>query len=117
MKTFPLLIFVFFSTVAISQSTNLAQGAYYSEPVGAEKLSKVQRRLLTKKDWTRQADSIKRQILKGMEMETFPAKTPLNPKFRNKKILNGYSVEAVVFESMPGFFVRSEERRCRERVW
>lgn len=92
-------------TVAISQSGDLCQGAYYSEKEGADKLSALSKRFKTLKDWQSHADSMKANIRKGLELETFPAKTPLNPKHRNKKVLNGYSVESVVFESLPGFFV------------
>lgn len=90
---------------AYSQSSQLCQGAYYTEPVGAEKLAKVQASIRTLKDWQQHADSLRAQIKKGMGFEKFPKKTPLNPKYRNKQILEGYSVEAVVFESVPGFFV------------
>ena len=51
------------------------------------------------------ADSIRTHVRRGMELDVFPARTALNPRFRNKKIHEGYSVESVVFESLPGFFV------------
>lgn len=86
-------------------ATNLCQGAYYTEKEGAEKLSRVQKSIHSLQDWQQHADSIRTQIRKGMELAKFPARNPLNAKFRNKKILNGYSVEAVAFESLPGFFV------------
>jgi uncharacterized protein len=105
MKNFSILVFALVSSVAVSQSANLTQGAYYTEQEGAEKLNRVQRALSSKKSWEDHADSIKKQILKGMELEIFPVRTPLNPKSKSKKLLNGYSVEAIVFESMPGFFV------------
>ena len=93
------------STAALAQSLELCQGNYYSETMGAEKLTKLLNSLHSVKDWEEHADSIKRQIRKGMELEVFPVKTPLNPRYRNKKELKGYSVESVAFESMPGFFV------------
>jgi len=93
------------STMASAQSTELCQGNYYTEKEGADKLSSLIKRLTSQKDWENHADSIKTQLRKGMELEVFPAKTPLNPRYRNKKILDGYTVESVVFESLPGFFV------------
>jgi hypothetical protein len=92
-------------TMLSAQTNNLCQGAYYSELDGAQKLAQVQSRLNSLTDWTQHADSIKQNLRKGMELETLPKRTPLNPEFRNKKTMDGYSVEAVVFESMPGFFV------------
>lgn len=97
------LLFIF--TMLNAQTSNLCQGAYYSEKDGAQKLALVQSRLNLLSDWTQHADSIKQNLRKGMELETLPKRTPLNPKFRNKKLLDGYSVEAVTFESAPGFFV------------
>lgn len=83
----------------------LCQGAYYTESQGAQELAKVSKYINNLSDWTAHADSIRAQIRSGLEMETFPQKTPLNAKFRNKKTLDGYTVEAVAFESLPGFYV------------
>ncbi len=96
---------LFICTMLSAQTSNLCQGAYYTEQEGAQKLAVVQSRLSLLSDWTQHGDSIKQNLRKGMELETLPKRTPLNPKFRNKKILDGYSVEAVIFESTPGFFV------------
>lgn len=99
------ILFLFICLVAQSQSNNLCQGAYYTEEVGAEKLAQVYKRMTSQSNWQQHADSIKRNLRKGMDLETFPAKTPLLAKFRNKKEFDGYSVEAVTFESLPGLFV------------
>ncbi len=95
---------VLISAVGFAQSL-LCQGSFYTEPEGASKLSKISSSIHSLKDWQQHADSIRRQLRAGMELEKFPARTPLNPKSRNKQILEGYSVEAVVFESVPGFYV------------
>ncbi len=105
-KNITLIIFLLLTCTMLSAQTNkLCQGAYYSELDGAQKLALVQSRLNSLSDWTQHADDIKLNLRKGMELETLPKRTPLNPKFRNKKTMNGYSVEAVIFESVPGFFV------------
>ena len=104
-KLTSLLLIAMTGTVAIAQSTDLCQGKYYTEEVGAAKLNALQKRMTSLKAWQNYADSVRSKLKKGMEMEVFPTKTPLNPRFRNKKIMNGYTVESVVFESIPGFFV------------
>lgn len=86
-------------------SAQLCQGSYYTEAQGAEKLASVLSTMHSLKDWKQHADSIRRQMKIGMEMEKFPSKTPLNPKSRNKQTLNGYTIENIVFESVPGFYV------------
>jgi len=88
-----------------AQPGNLCQGEYYSEEEGAAKLASVLKTLNSLDAWENHADSIRKNLRRGMGLEFFPAKTPLNPRYRNKIILNGYSVESVVFESLPGFFV------------
>lgn len=90
---------------SFAQDGELCQGHYYTEKQGADKLTALSRRLRTLKDWQQHADSIRYQLRKGMELEVFPERTPLNPRFRNKMVLDGYTVESVVFESMPGFYV------------
>jgi len=110
MKNVLLRIIVFTVMMASSihmnaQSSNLCQGEYYSEEDGAAKLASVLKKLNSLEAWENHADSIRKNLRKGMGLEIFPAKTPLNPRYRNKKILDGYSVESVVFESLPGFFV------------
>lgn len=90
---------------ASAQQGDLCQGDYYTEAQGAAKLAAVEARMKTLGDWKQHADSVRAQLKKGMELEVFPARTPLNPRYRNKKVLDGYTVEAVVFESLPGFFV------------
>jgi uncharacterized protein len=88
-----------------AQQSELCQGDYYTEKQGAEKLAALLRELKTQKDWETHAAKIKAQLKKGMDLEVLPERTPLNARFRNKKVLDGYSVESVAFESLPGFFV------------
>jgi hypothetical protein len=100
---FSLLLILPFS--AIAQKDQLCQGDYFTEKQGADHLAALTRRIKTVGDWQAHADSIKKQLRKGMDLEVFPARTPLSPRYRNKKVMDGYTVESVVFESVPGFFV------------
>jgi len=96
------IIALLFNVSALAQ---LCQGNYYTESEGAQKLMQVLMSIHSLKNWTRHADSIRTQMKTGMGFEKFPERTPLNPKFRNKQTLDGYTVEAVIFESVPGFYV------------
>jgi hypothetical protein len=102
-----LAVLIVTASASFAQTANplLCQGAYYSEQEGAIQLRKVAATLKTLVDWTAHADSIRTQVRKGLNLETLPARNPLNAKFRNKKVLDGYTVEAVIFESLPGFYV------------
>src|SRR3954468_17282802 len=93
------------ATSLFAQSDQLCQGDYFTEKQGADQLAALTRRMKSPKDWQQHADSIRKQLRKGMDLEVFPARTPLSPRYRNKKVMDGYTVESVVFESIPGFFV------------
>lgn len=100
-----LLILFFFFEHSRAQESELCQGHYYTEQQGAEKLVALQNRLESSADWRSRADSIRAHIRFGMELDVFPIRTPLKPRFRNKKTLDGYTVQSVAYESLPGFFV------------
>ena len=99
------IIILICTSIVSSQAGELCQGAYYTEEQGATKLLAVQNNLHSLDVWKGHADSIRTQLKKGMGLESPPARTPLNVKSRKKQQLNGYSVEAIVFESFPGFYV------------
>jgi uncharacterized protein len=88
-----------------AQSNELCQGNYYTEKEAAVKLDTLLKHFNSVEDWELYADGIRKQIRRGMELQEFPKKTPLNPHSRNKKELDGYSVESIEFESLPGFYV------------
>jgi hypothetical protein len=96
---------LFLPCLALAQSSELCQGHYYTEQQGAAKLEALKERMKTKEDWRQHADSIRSHVKRGMELDVFPRRSPLNARFRNKHELDGYSVESVAFESLPGFFV------------
>jgi hypothetical protein len=101
-------LFIILSLVcgySFSQSSELCQGNYYTEPEGAAKLAALTKRIDTQQDWQAHADSLRLHVRRGMELEVFPRRTPLKPRVRNRKVLDGYTVESVAFESLPGFFV------------
>jgi hypothetical protein len=108
MKKLIVACFAVAPAVAFSQQAGnamLCQGAYYTEAEGAAHLADAANYIVDLPRWKTHADSIRTQIRKGLELETLPKKTPLNARFRNKKTMDGYTVEAVAFESLPGFYV------------
>jgi hypothetical protein len=55
--------------------------------------------------WDRRAERVRRQMLVALGLWPMPAKTPLHPVIHGRVSLDGYTVEKVSFESIPGFFV------------
>jgi len=83
----------------------LCVGYYWTEAEGKEFLEKQRREYTTAEDWKRRAEKIRNQILKGTGLEKFPEKCPLNPIFGDKRTYEGYQVQNVAFESLPGVYV------------
>jgi cephalosporin-C deacetylase-like acetyl esterase len=59
--------------------------------------------LKTQNDWTSRQQTVKQKL--NEIVGPFPEKTPLNPRVTGILKKNGYRVEKIVFESMPGFYV------------
>ncbi len=59
----------------------------------------------SRKVWQARAEAIRNGILTGTKLSPLPKRTALHPRFSNKRIRNGYSVEDVAFEATPGFYV------------
>lgn len=56
-------------------------------------------------DWKARREVVIRRILVSQGLWPLPTKTPLNPVIHGRVERDGYTVERVFFESMPGFFV------------
>jgi dienelactone hydrolase len=54
--------------------------------------------------WTKRADFNRKHIQQGLGLSPWPQKTPLNAIVRDKRTYDGYSVENVAFEPIPGFW-------------
>jgi uncharacterized protein len=83
----------------------LCVGNYWTEAEGKAFLEKMRGTYTTSEAWKKRAGQIRAQILKGAGLEKFPAKCPLNPVFGEKRVYDGYQVQNVAFESLPGVYV------------
>src|SRR5665811_677164 len=57
----------------------------------------------TTDEWRQRQQEIKKGIWEAVG--SFPEKTPLNPKILGKVIKEGYTIENLIYESLPGFYV------------
>lgn len=105
MKTSVLSLFVAFGMIAnvFGQSVELCQGAYFTEEQGKEFLEK--HAVTTKLEWEARGQKIRQQIREGMDLKTLPAKPSSKPIIHSRREMDGYSIENVAFESMPGIYV------------
>ncbi len=83
----------------------LCVGNYQSEQEGAEQLARFARTYSSQAEWQARARRIREGILRGTELLPLPRKCPLKPIVHSKRSHDGYTVENVAFESLPGVFV------------
>ena len=104
MKPFLFLIIAFISIgVCSAQKVELCQGAYFTEAEGKAFLDKNP--VTSKLEWEARTEKIRNQIKEGMGLQTLPAKPNSVPIIHSKKVMDGYTIENVAFESLPGFYV------------
>ncbi|RCR69017.1 alpha/beta hydrolase family protein [Larkinella punicea] len=83
----------------------LRQGAYYSEPDGAKALQNCAIAYSDRASWEKRAAQIRQGIREGLKLPEKPAFAPLNPIRHSLRKMDGYTVENVAFESLPGFYI------------
>jgi hypothetical protein len=88
-----------------SSKSELCQDAYFTESEGKAFLEKQRLSYKTSDEWQNRAKQVRAQILKGSGLEKFPEKSPLNPILGEKRVFDGYQVQNVAFESLPGVYV------------
>jgi dienelactone hydrolase len=83
----------------------LRQGNYQTEEQARLQLEDFSRSYTSLKGWKKRAAKIRKGILLGAGLLDPPPKCALHPIIHSKRTYDGYSVENVAFESLPGFFV------------
>jgi dienelactone hydrolase len=83
----------------------LCQGNYQTEEQAKDQLARFASTYSNLRQWKKRARNIRRAILQGADLDPLPKKRPLNPVIHSKRQHNGYTVENVAFESLPGVFV------------
>jgi len=90
---------------ADTDKPQLCQGDYQTEEQAKEQLARFAKTYSTQAEWQQRAQRIREGILRGAELWPLPKKCPLNPIIHSKRVYDGYSVENVAIESLPGVFV------------
>jgi dienelactone hydrolase len=130
MKTFPLrtrlnaLLVVFFSLLLLCTSysqverkaVTLRQDYFLTEAQGKQELADFAKTYSNKTEWEKRAANTRKYMLIGAELYPMPPKTPLKPVIHSKRTYDGYTMENVAFESMPGFFVTGNLYRPTKKL-
>ncbi len=86
----------------------LCQGYWQTEARAKAQLDSFASMFRNQAEWNARARRVRKAILEGAGLKPFPGKTPLNaliPSSAERRVHDGYSVENVAFESVPGFWV------------
>ena len=110
LKKIQILFFLLIGLATVAQDAkkkdpNLCQGNYWTEAQGREFLAKQKTTYTTADQWKKRAEEIKKHILEGTGLSKFPDKCPLNPILGDIRKFDGYTVQNVAFESLPGVYV------------
>jgi len=111
-----ILVLGFFVTAqgAEEKKPQLCQGNYQSEEAAKEQLARFAKSYSNLEQWKARAKVIRENILRGAELLPLPEKRPLKAIIHSKRKYNGYTVENVAFESLPGVFVTGSLYRPQE---
>lgn len=99
------MLFVICSSIAQDADTMLCQGHYFTEAEGKAALNKFASTFNDRPTWEKRASRIRQGLVDGMDFPSRIYRGPLNPVVHSKRTYDGYTVENVAFESMPGLFV------------
>lgn len=111
MKHQTLLIFILaLSTINLFAQFNpdkpeLCQRNFYTEAQAVEVHKAVAAQYNDQSSWEKRAQLIRQGILDGGEIKELSRKKPKNITRHSRKELNGYAVENVSFQSLPGIYV------------
>src|SRR5262249_47268711 len=83
----------------------LCQRGYLTSNQGAAVLTEGLKRFPNRDAWDAYAQHLRERIQQGANLSPLPRRTPLNPIVRARRTFDGYTVENVAFESVPGYFV------------
>ncbi len=83
----------------------LCRGEFLTPQQGKSVLDAALARFPDRATWDAYATHVRRRIQEGLNLSPWPRRTPLNPVIRGRRTYDGYSVENVCFESVPGYFV------------
>jgi dienelactone hydrolase len=83
----------------------LCKGEYLRADQGKAVLDAVLTQFPDRGSWDAYAGHLRERIQQGAGLAPWPRRSPLNPIIRARRVYDGYTVENVAFESVPGYFV------------
>ena len=101
----PVVLLFYFIAVGSAEKSRLRVG-YAQKPEEARaELDAIRTSVPDLKSWQKRRAQVRAGILAGAKLEKLPKRTPLNPRFVDKRVRDVYVTENVAIESSPGFYV------------
>ncbi len=82
---------------------DLCRGNYFTEEQGRNFLTAV--KPASRTEWDARATKIRQNLLRGMDLLDVPPSPGTAPIVRHTRVMDGYVIENVAFESLPGVYV------------
>jgi len=90
----------------LAQDSMLCVGAYWSETEANRVMKQFSTEWKDLNTWEKRAEKIRKTIINGMQLDKMPrVSNNFNPIVRDKRVMDGYSVENIAIESFPGFYI------------
>lgn len=83
----------------------LRQGAFFSPEQSKVEIEHLASLYDSKSDWQKRAKAIRKGIKEGAEVTSIKPNQKIKATIHSKKSMDGYTVENVFFESLPGIYV------------
>jgi hypothetical protein len=103
-KTLPICLAALLPALSTLAAESTPKPPHQTEAAAVAQLQRFAQSFHTQAEWQARALRNRQGILAGANLDPLPVRTPLKPIVRGKQIRNGYTIENVAFESLPGFF-------------
>ena len=91
--------------LADKDDAKLRQGKFFTEDEGRKELERVAKLVTNKEEWEARAKKVRDGILDGAGLRTAMEKRgPVKSIAHSKRTHDGYSVENIALETLPGYF-------------
>jgi dipeptidyl aminopeptidase/acylaminoacyl peptidase len=90
---------------SLTEKSKAGQIYHLTEAEGKKYLNELRQSVLTEENWQKRAKEIRSYLLEATDLDPLPEKCPLNPIFGDIRKFDGYHVQNVAFESLPGVYV------------
>ncbi len=92
-------------TLVVAQVVTLLRGAAYTEDEGRIKLAEKARLYEDRASWEARSAMLRDGLRRALELVNLPVPCDLRVIRHSRRSMDGYTVENVAFESLPGFWV------------